>query len=46
MSEIIPQEIQPWLKWLLYDALFTLVVRSVANKSVRLQSLFELVGWV
>jgi hypothetical protein len=40
------QEFQPWLKWLLYDALFTLVLRAVAGKSDRLRTWFELVGWV
>ena len=40
------QELSPWLKWLLFDAILTLLVRAVSEKSSRLRSLFEALGWL
>ena len=38
------QELSPWLKWVVLDALLTLLVRAAANKSFRLRAAFELIG--
>jgi hypothetical protein len=40
------QELQPWFKWLLYDALFTLAVQWLGGRSRPAARVFTAVGWL
>jgi hypothetical protein len=39
------QEFQPWLKWIIFDAVLTLVIGQLVKYFERLRPLFEAVGW-
>lgn len=41
-----PQEFQPWIKWLVFDALLTLLLGLVVKRFEGLRPLFEAVGWL
>jgi hypothetical protein len=45
-SHIRLQEFDPWLKWLIFDAAFTLLVGAVARQFESLQPWFAAVGWL
>ena len=40
------QEFGAWFQWLLYDALFTLILNIIVKRVESLRPLFELVGWL
>lgn len=40
------QEFQPWLKWLVFDALLTLLLGLVVKRFEVLRPLVEAVGWL
>lgn len=39
------QEFQPWLKWIIFDAVLTLVIGQLVKYCEGLRPLFEAVGW-
>ena len=39
-------EFQPWLKWLIFDAVLTLLVGALVRRAEPLRPLFEAVGWL
>lgn len=39
-------EFDPWIKWVVLDALFALATASVARRVALVRPLFEAVGWV
>jgi hypothetical protein len=39
------EEFDPWLKWVLFDALFALATAAVARRLAFVRPLFEAVGW-
>jgi hypothetical protein len=40
------QEFQPWFKWLIFDAFFTLVLGLIVQRFEALRPLAEAVGWL
>ena len=40
------QELEPWVKWVILDALLALVIGSISTKVPRLQSAFRAIGWL
>ena len=40
------QELEPWVKWVILDALLALVIGSISTKIPRLQSAFRAIGWL
>ena len=40
------QELEPWVKWVILDALLALVIGSISTKVPRLQSTFRAIGWL
>lgn len=40
------QEFQPWLKWIIFDAVLTLVVGRLVKHAEFTRPLFEAIGWV
>ena len=40
------QELEPWVKWVILDALLALVIGSISTKMPRLQSAFRAIGWL
>jgi hypothetical protein len=44
--QLLPsQEFQPWLKWIIFDAVLTLVIGQLVKYFDGLRPLFEAVGW-
>lgn len=41
-----PQEFQPWIKWLIFDALLTLLLGALVRRCEALRPVFEAVGWL
>mmetsp|Transcript_26089 Transcript_26089/g.46388 ORF Transcript_26089/g.46388 Transcript_26089/m.46388 type:complete len:92 (+) Transcript_26089:340-615(+) len=39
-------EFEPWVKWLVYDALLTLLTAALARRWKQLNPLFEALGWL
>jgi len=39
------QEFQPWLKWIIFDALLTLLVGQLVKHVEVVRPLFEAIGW-
>jgi len=39
------EEFDPWLKWIVFDALFALATAAVARRVAAVRPLFEAVGW-
>jgi len=41
-------ELEPWAKWMLYDALFAVLIASLVRRSAsgKLEAAFSLLGWV
>lgn len=40
------QEFSPWLKWLVFDSLLFLIVRFLSRRSLRMEALFDALGWL
>ena len=40
------QDFQPWLWWIVFDALFTIVVKCLAQRVARLRPFFGTLGWL
>lgn len=40
------EEFGPWLKWLIFDALLTIIVGFLATRFKQLRPVMELVGWL
>ena len=40
------QELEPWVKWVILDALLALVIGLISTKVPRLQSAFRAIGWL
>ena len=40
------QELQPWFKWMVLDAVLCLLVSIVAKRATRLRPAFEAIGWL
>mmetsp|Transcript_11443 Transcript_11443/g.29330 ORF Transcript_11443/g.29330 Transcript_11443/m.29330 type:complete len:92 (-) Transcript_11443:349-624(-) len=38
-------EFEPWLKWMVYDAVFALVTAALVKRCNRLAAVFEALGW-
>ncbi len=43
---MVAQEFGPWLKWLIFDALLTIIVGFLATRFKQLRPVMELVGWL
>ncbi|WIA12258.1 hypothetical protein OEZ85_012323 [Tetradesmus obliquus] len=43
--EELLEEFQPWLKWIIFDAVLTLVIGQLVKYFEGLRPLFEAVGW-
>jgi hypothetical protein len=39
------QEFQPWLKWIIFDAVLTLIIGQLVKHVEAVRPLFEAVGW-
>jgi hypothetical protein len=39
-------ELEPWAKWMFYDALFAVLIASLVRRSGKLEAAFSLLGWV
>jgi hypothetical protein len=39
-------EFEPWVKWLVYDALLTLLTAALSRRWKQLNPLFEALGWL
>jgi hypothetical protein len=42
----LPQEFQPWIKWLVFDAVLTLLLGLVVKRFESLRPVFEAIGWL
>jgi len=46
LIKFLLDEFEPWLKWLVFDAVLRIVLTFVANRSARLRVFFETLGLV
>ncbi|PNW75578.1 hypothetical protein CHLRE_12g532327v5 [Chlamydomonas reinhardtii] len=44
--EDLLEEFGPWIKWLVFDALLTLIVGFIASRFEATRPIFEAVGWL
>eukprot|EP00976_Prorocentrum_cordatum_P060792 1176047-Prorocentrum_minimum.AAC.6 len=42
----ILDEVEPWAKWMLYDALFSVLIARLIRRWGKLEAVFSLLGWV
>jgi len=45
LLEDVMDELGPWIKWIIYDALLTLVIGWLVHRLEFLRPVFEAVGW-
>lgn len=45
-AAICSQDFQPWLKWLVFDAVFTLLITVLVKRAEFTRPLFTLIGWL
>jgi hypothetical protein len=43
---VVLQEFSPWLQWLMFDAILTLVVSYASRRFWRLKPVFRAIGWI
>jgi len=40
------EEFEPWLKWIIFDAVMTLIIRGVSNRWKQSVPYLEAIGWL